>query len=129
MAKNIFLIVLSGLLWWGCSSQRSLAEQRIREAESVESWMEKTVADSAALDAARGSLTEAKKLQSKNNYENARLEAEISLLESRLVMTETIRDSVVREDSLLAAALDEDLQRKAFYQQTLEKELQERSEK
>ncbi len=129
MIRNLFFIALSGLLWWGCSSHRTLAEQRIQRAESAELWVEKTVTDSVSLDPARESLTEAKRHASKSNYNNARMNADISFLESRLVMAGTTRDSVARQDSLLAVMLSKDAERKELYRQTLKNELQEEGKK
>lgn len=128
MSMKFFLISFSFFLLFGCASHRTLADQTIREAELLGSWMEKTASDTAQFAGARESLNDAKKLRAENDYQKAYLKAEIGILEYRLAIASVVQDSVMRENKALAEKLQQDMERELQYQSLLKKELQNRGE-
>lgn len=108
---------------FGCASNQQVLDYSMGQAEKSREVASEMKIDPSATAKASAGLDSAKSMLNEGEKENAVVMANLSSLEYKLALSMKERDDVRKMDEQLEKDLRADLERKAFYQETLEKEV------
>lgn len=111
------------VLLYGCASNKQALDYSMGQAEMSQTMSNELNVNATATQKAKADLDSAKVLANDGDNINALVMANMSSLEYRLAMSLKEREDVQKQDDQVEKDLRADMERKAKYQEILEKEV------